>query len=176
MKLKFFCMGLLILFFVSGFLLIWKLRTLGFSARREPLALEVWIARHVRDLATPLAVKELKNPVVLSPLVLAEGRDHFADHCALCHGNNGDGKTMHGEGMFPPPPDLRKSGTQDLTDGEIFNIIKEGIRFTGMPGFGGSDQDNWKLVVFLRHIPNLSKKELEFMKEINQLENTKEVN
>ncbi len=109
---------------VGGAVLIWKVRTIGFSARRSPMAIEVWLAHHARDLATPRAIKNLKNPIKVSPLILAEARDHFADHCATCHGNNGDGKTMLGEGMFPPPPNLSNALTQDLTDGEIFNIIK----------------------------------------------------
>jgi hypothetical protein len=77
---------------------------------------------------------------------------------------------MIGEGMFPPPPDLRAEATQRLTDGEIMNIIREGIRFTGMPGFGGSDEDNWKLTLFIRHLPSLSENERNFMNEMNNLE------
>ena len=153
----------------GAFLFIRQLRTHGFSAREKPLAVEVWLARHVRDLATPSAVKSRKNPLELTPLNLAEARDHFADHCATCHGNSGDGKTMFGEGMYPPPPDLRQKETQSLTDGEIFNIIENGIRFTGMPGFGVSDEANWKLVHFVRHLPKLSEKEAALMNEINSL-------
>ena len=145
-----------------------RMRTHGFSAREKPMAFEAWLAKHVRDLATPSAVKNLKNPIGATPLVIAAARDHFADHCASCHGNRGDGKTMYGEGLYPPPPDLREPSTQDLTDGELFNIIKNGIRFTGMPGFGGDDDDSWKLVAFIRHLPKLSEKELELMQEINQ--------
>ena len=65
---------------------------------------------------------------------------------------------------------MRARGTQDLTDGELFYIIKNGIRFTGMPGWGGSDEDNWKLVLFIRHLPELTSKEVEFMSEINHLD------
>ena len=145
----------------------YKFRTHGFSAREKPMAVEVWLARHARDLATPKSVKNLKNPLEPTALTIARARDHFADHCAVCHGNRGDGRTMFGEGMYPPPPDLREKETQMLTDGEIFNIIKNGIRFTGMPGFGGSDEDNWSLTLFIRHLPKLTAKEVEFMKEIN---------
>ena len=65
---------------------------------------------------------------------------------------------------------MRERGTQDLTDGEIFYIIKNGIRFTGMPGWGGEDEENWKLVLFIRHLPKLTPQEIEFMNEINGLE------
>ena len=60
--------------------------------------------------------------------------------------------------------------TQELTDGEIFYIIKNGIRFTGMPGWGGEDEENWKLVLFIRRLPNLSETERELMKEVNGLD------
>jgi mono/diheme cytochrome c family protein len=148
------------------------LRVHGLSARARPTAVEEWLARRVRSLATPTSVKAAANPIRLTELVLAEARDHFADHCAVCHGNRGDGKTMIGEGMFPPPPDLRGAATQGLTDGEIMNVIREGVRFTGMPGFGGTDEDNWKLTHFIRHLPELSDAERALMNEINNLEGT----
>ncbi len=148
------------------------LRVHGLSARAKPSAVEVWAARRVRGLATPSSVRDAVNPVLVTEIVLAEARDHFADHCATCHGNGGDGKTMIGEGMFPPPPDLRGAATQSLTDGEIMNVIREGVRFTGMPGFGGTDETNWKLTHFIRHLPKLSDTERALMNEINNLEGT----
>lgn len=139
----------------------------GFSAREKPSAVEAAIARRLRGLATARSVKSMTNPVAETPLVIAEARDHFADHCALCHGNNGSGTTAINEGLYPPAPDLREGTTQDLTDGELLNIIKNGIRFTGMPGWGGSDEENWKLVHFIRHLPKLTDEELELMREVN---------
>ena len=112
----------------------------------------------------------MKNPLAPTPLNIAEARDHFADHCAICHANDGGGKTMINEGLYPPAPDLRVRETQALSDGELLYIIKNGIRFTGMPGWGGDDEDNWKLVLFIRHLPELSDKERELMKEINGLD------
>ena len=84
--------------------------------------------------------------------------------------NNGSGKTLINSGLYPPAPDLRQGQTQNLTDGELFYIIKNGIRFTGMPGWGGEDEGNWKLVLFIRHLPQLSAKEIELMQEINHME------
>jgi len=147
--------------------LAWTIKTHGLSARAKPSALEAFLARHARDLVTPAAAKRMKNPLSPTPLDIAEGRDHFADHCAVCHANNGSGKTEMGRNMYPPSPDMREKETQELTDGEIFYIIKNGIRFTGMPGWGGEDEDNWKLVLFIRHLPQLSQQELELMKEVN---------
>ena len=141
-----------------------------FSARATPSALEAFLARNVRRLATSPAVRRLKNPVPATPLAIAEARDHFADHCAFCHANDGTGKTAVNEGLYPPAPDLRDSWTQGLTDGEIFAIIRDGIRFTGMPGWGGEDEENWKLVLFIRHLPKLTQEELQLMEKPNNTE------
>ena len=141
--------------------------THGFSARERPSALEAAIARRVRRLATPSEAKRLQNPLPATPLAVAEGRDHFADHCAVCHANDGSGKTAINDGLYPPAPDMREDTTQGLTDGELLYIIKNGIRFSGMPGWGGEDEENWKLVLFIRHLPNLSEEELNLMREAN---------
>jgi mono/diheme cytochrome c family protein len=151
----------------------WFLTAHGFSAREPPSALETLLATNLRRLATPREAKHLRNPFPQTPENVAEARHHFADHCAICHGNDGSGKTQIGSGLYPPPPDLRQARTQNLGDGEIFYIIKNGVRFTGMPGWGGEDEENeenWKLVVFIRHLPHLTAEELESMRKINRLE------
>lgn len=145
----------------------WYLKSRGFSAREKPTAFEVFLARRARGLAFPPDARSLKNPLEATPLAIAEARDHFADHCFICHSNNGSGKTQINAGLYPPAPDMRQAQTQELTDGELFYIIKNGVRFTGMPGWDGEDEDNWKLVLFIRHLPQLSEKEIELMKEIN---------
>ena len=140
----------------------------SFSAREKPTAFEAYLARHVRRLALPPGVKEMKNPFTPEPLSLAKARDHFADHCATCHANDGSGDTFIGRNMYPPAPDMRTKDTQELSDGELFFIIRNGIRFTGMPGWGGEDEENWHLVHFIRHLPQLTDEELKFMQEVNQ--------
>jgi len=106
--------------------------------------------------------------VLDSQEIQREARLHFADHCAICHGNDGSGDTPMGSGLYPKPPDLRAPATQELSDGELFWIIENGVRFTGMPAFSsnlehdhsggnhGGGQDSWKLVHFIRHLPHLT--------------------
>jgi mono/diheme cytochrome c family protein len=162
-----FCVGLLA---AAAVALFFYVRSRGFSARERPNALEMYLARQLRYLATTPESRNLKNPLQPTELGIAEARDHFADHCAVCHANDGSGRTLVGKNMYPPAPDMRSEETQRLTDGEIFSIIQNGIRFTGMPGFGGEDEENWKLVLFIRHVPKLSTIELQLMQEINNLE------
>lgn len=131
----------------------------GLSARATPTAMEAMIARNVRRLAIPANTRNEHNPITASGETLKEARAHFADHCATCHGNDGSGDTMYGKGLYPKPPNLRLEETQKLSDGELFWIIENGVRFTGMPAFGGgpdSRDDSWKLVLFIRHLPQLT--------------------
>jgi len=149
----------------------WLMVRHGFSARDEPSAVEAVLARVARRMAMPSDAREAKNPVQQAPEVMAEAMAHFADHCSFCHANDGSGDTPIGKGLYPKPPDLRQPGTQSFTDGELFYIIHNGVRLTGMPAFGdeagGPDLDSWKLVHFIRHLPNMTIEELERMKDLN---------
>jgi mono/diheme cytochrome c family protein len=142
----------------------------GVSSRVNPTAMEVMLARQARHMALPKSARKLQNPVTDTPENLREARLHFADHCAICHANDGSCDTPFGRNLYPKPPDLRRSQTQNLTDGEIFWIIENGVRFTGMPAFGGahgSEQDSWKLVRFIRHLPQLTAEERLEMERYN---------
>src|SRR5690349_13697267 len=70
----------------------------GLSARAQPSALEAAMAAAMRRMAMPGAMRDAKNPVTNSPEVVREGMLHFADHCAICHGNDGGGDTMMARG------------------------------------------------------------------------------
>jgi mono/diheme cytochrome c family protein len=143
----------------------------GVSARDPPTALEAFVARQLRHFAVPRNARQASNPVPATSAVLAEARAHFADHCASCHGNDGRGQTEMGQHLYPKAPDMRQADTQSLSEGELFYIIHNGVRWTGMPAWGDNppeeDQDSWKLVHFIRHLPTLSPEELEEMKKLN---------
>ena len=143
----------------------------GFSARAQPSTMEAFIAKRVRRLSLPRRAREATNPVKASPEVLSGAMAHWADHCATCHGNDGRGKTLIGRGLYPKPPDMAATDTQQLTDGELFYVIHNGIRLTGMPAFGeeGNEQDeeSWALVHFIRHLPDLTDDEIAQMKKMN---------
>jgi mono/diheme cytochrome c family protein len=144
----------------------------GFSARDEPSRLEEALARAARTLATPAGARDLHNPQPHTPENLRDGLVHFADHCAVCHANNGSGDTLFGGNMYPRPPDLRRR-TQQLSDGEIYFIIQNGVRLTGMPAFGESrrtdDAGTWNLVHFIRHLPRLTPEEEREMERHNPI-------
>jgi mono/diheme cytochrome c family protein len=146
-------------------------RVHGFSARAEPAAFEEFLAERLRRLSVAAKDRDLKNPVTPNDAVLADARAHFADHCAICHGNDGRGETEIGQGLYPKAPNMREDDTQKLTDGELFYIIENGVKLTGMPAWGTgspeSEQDSWHLVHFIRHLPQLTEDELDEMADLN---------
>ena len=172
-KLRWFLVGAMTPLLVSavGGLIFLKTRANGFSAQTQPSALEEFAAQSARSLALSGDAKGKQNPVPDSSDVLAEARAHWADHCATCHANDGSGENTMGRQMYPPAPDMRKDRTQRMTDGELFYIIENGIRLSGMPAWGsGTDKgslDSWKLVHFIRHLPALSADEMKEMEKMN---------
>jgi mono/diheme cytochrome c family protein len=169
-RLAWFVAGLLSVAIAMAMVVFATLRqSHGFSALEKPTALERWIASAARDFAMPSAAKLAINPIDDSAEALNEGREHWADHCASCHANNGSGDTELGEHLYPPPPDMRLGQTQSKTDGELFAIIQHGVRMSGMPGWGagGHEEDSWKLVRFIRHLPQLTAQEELDMGKLN---------
>lgn len=144
----------------------------GISARDEPSGLEFFVARRLRHFAIPRRARDLRNPVENNAEVLEGAMAHFADHCASCHGNDGRGATLFGRGLYPKPPDMTAADTQQLTDGELYYLIENGIRFTGMPAFGEEagnegNEETWDLVHFIRHLPTITDDEVAEMKKMN---------
>ena len=157
--------------FVVGVLAGASIVVTGVSARPQPGALESRTAQIVRDLAIGARVRGVVNPVAPSDAVIAEGMEHFADHCAVCHANDGSGNTEMGRGLYPRAPDMRLAATQQLSDAELFYIIENGVRFTGMPGWATGTKEgetaSWHLVHFIRHLPQLTNDEVERMETLN---------
>ncbi len=161
-----------LLVFAAACIYGWSIVARGFSARGEPSSAEAFIARRLRRLAIPSGARDTKNPVEPTSEVLSAAMAHYADHCAICHGNDGRGTTLVGKGLYPKPPDMTEPTTQQLTDGELYYIIENGIRFTGMPAFGeetgkADNNESWDLVHFIRHLPGISGEEIAEMKKMN---------
>ena len=156
----------------------------GVSARPEPSGIEKRAALFMRGWLTPATYKGLKNPVSDSDENFVAAREHFADHCATCHGNDGSGNTEMGRNLYPKAPDMRLPRTQNLSDGEIFYFIENGVRLTGMPGWSTGtpegERSSWQLVHFIRRLPTLTADDVTAMEPFNpvtrqQIEEEKKV-
>jgi mono/diheme cytochrome c family protein len=163
--------ALAVVVLLGGIVAVASMTRSGLSAHAEPTAMEAFVARTVRRMAVPSDLRDAKNPVPLTPAMVAEARAHFADHCAACHGNDGRGQSGMGKQMYPKTPDMTLAATQSLSDGELFAIIENGVRLTGMPGFGSGTAESaygsWSLVHFLRRLPKLTAEEIAEMEKLN---------
>jgi hypothetical protein len=76
--------------------------------------------------------------------------------------------TLYGRNLYPKVPDLAQADTHQLTDGEVFYIISNRVRFTGMPAFDGEDSPEsiWGLVSFIRRLPKLTTEEIKQLQEM----------
>ncbi len=121
---------------VSMMLFALRLSQSGLSARTRPRCSKDLWAKQVRVWLVPVTSREATNPLPINAEILKQGMDHWADHCATCHANDGSGETEMGRNFYPPAPDMRTVATQSLTDGELYYAIRNGVPLTGMPAWG----------------------------------------
>lgn len=162
----------ILLVIASGMLLALRLRQTGLSSRIQPTLFETLVSRQVRLWLVPAMAQKVTNPLPANAEILKQGRDHWADHCATCHANNGSGDTEMGRHFYPPAPDMRAPATQSLSDAELYYIIRNGVPLTGMPAWGdpklgNSDSATWALVSFIRHLPKLTADEIADIAKLN---------
>ncbi len=120
--------------------------------RRNNLPLEKAYGDGAVGLAARLTASNQQNPLAQDARAVGTGRLAFGGSCSVCYGPNGNGSGVYGAATYPPATDLTSHDAKEKSDAELFWIIKHGLSFTGMPGFGQqySDQDVWSLVSYLR--------------------------
>lgn len=124
------------------------------TAHQKPSATETNLANFAKDIVIPMEAENLRNPFRVTPQTAAEGKELFLESCAICHGTDGHSQTNLGQGMYPPAMDLTSPHVQHWKDAELFWIIQNGVRMTGMASWKNviSPQDSWKLVAFIRNL------------------------
>jgi mono/diheme cytochrome c family protein len=109
------------------------------------------IKAHAAGIHTP--------PGLDDPAKVIIGVEHYAAHCAVCHGAPGvpNGDIAHG--LYPQPPNLSEAAKR-YSPGELFWILKNGIKMSGMPAWSDhSDAELWSTVAFLKRLPGMSEQE-----------------
>lgn len=130
----------------------------GCPAGKQPSKVETALANMAKDVVIPLEAEKLKNPLPASDEALHEGQALYIMSCAICHGSDGHARTDLGRAMYPPAMDLTSPHVQHWTDAELFWIIQNGVRLTGMPSWKAtiSERDTWKMVNFIKNLPRLN--------------------
>ncbi len=134
---------------------VYGLTQMTISALPEPGPLETALASKARDWFISRAAR---GPLPLAPSDRSSsvdaGRPLFGMVCATCHGQDGRTPTPVGKSMYPRAPDLGMPEVQEMSDAEIFWVVKNGIRLSGMPGFAdiNTDEQIWQMTYFVRSL------------------------
>ncbi|TCR00555.1 c-type cytochrome [Neorhizobium sp. JUb45] len=121
-------------------------------------AITDWFLHWVmRNSVSVRAVAPDKAPPLDDPALIPTAAGHFETGCAICHGSPAQGRPDSVMAMLPPPPDL-KTVVPEWSDGELFEIVKHGVRFTGMPAWPTQSRDDeiWSMVAFLKKLPEMN--------------------
>ncbi|WP_430250942.1 c-type cytochrome [Neorhizobium sp. DAR64860/K0K1] len=118
-----------------------------------------WFLHWVMRNSVSTASMSVDPPPLDNPALVPAGAGHFESGCATCHGSPAQGRSDAVLSMLPPPPDL-KEVVPTWTDAQLFEIVKHGVRFTGMPAWPVQTRDDevWAMVAFLRKLPEMDGK------------------
>ena len=123
------------------------------SALPEPGGVETAVSMRARDwyIRRGAATVSAKPPPKDASAVSA-GEGSYEMACAFCHGKGASGPTNVGRAMYPRAADLSARDVQQMSDRELFWVVKNGLRLTGMPGFGNilSDDQIWQVTYYVR--------------------------
>jgi len=128
------------------------------SALSEPGRTETFVATRAKHFLVRRSSREGIPPTPAAQEASAkEGERLFGTECGACHGNSGHNPTDAGRWMYPRAADLTSRDSQSYSDQELFWIIKNGIRLSGMPAFGKVESDDhiWDLVLYVRALPKV---------------------
>jgi mono/diheme cytochrome c family protein len=138
-------------FFFGGFYSI--------AATEQDPGIVAWAIVHVRDASIAHHATDAPAGSLDDPAVIRAGAHAFAARgCVNCHGGPGAQWQKFSEGLNPDPPDLKEI-VGDIPPRELFWVVKNGIKMTGMPSFGAigvPDPEIWSIVAFLKKLPTVS--------------------
>ena len=140
--------------------------TFNVAALEPPTALEFWAFSTVKEKSVKTRAQAVTPPPTPPSQKTGEAFRMFGELCVQCHGAPGKEPNMVGKGLNPAPAKLPDT-VQRWSRAELFWIVKNGIKMTGMPAFGPrhSDEDLWLIVAFLQRLPNIRAEEFKEMAE-----------
>jgi mono/diheme cytochrome c family protein len=130
------------------------------AASQEHSALTEWTFETISERSVKRHAGELPEPLPTDSADLLIGFEHYRVMCEVCHGGPGVDRGEIGEGLNPRPPRLARAA-RDWTDAELFWITKHGIKATGMPGFGGTHDEEalLQIVAVVRRLPDMTEEQ-----------------
>lgn len=130
----------------------------------EDPSLMRWVLVTTRENSIKKRSASIRAPISSSASQIDEGFRSYREMCAICHTPPGGLDSPIAKGLNPPPADLAESA-EHMSASELFWATKNGIRMTGMPGWGVTHKDDelWNIVAFLKELPTINKLKYESM-------------
>jgi mono/diheme cytochrome c family protein len=136
------------------------------SAKVPHLGITHWVLEKARERSIAFHSKSITPPSLDNPKLVDSGFREYHEMCRLCHGAPGYPRSDIAEGLYPPPPKLTTDEViKEINEAELYWVIKNGIKMTGMAAFGPthSEDELWAIVAFVKHLPNLKADEYDSM-------------
>lgn len=154
---------ILISFFILAAVIFIFSGTYNIAATVPHSAAATWIFNTVKISSIRKHAEGIKEPPLEDTGLVREGFGHYDEMCVGCHGAPGIDQAKE---FNPSPPGLAKAA-EALRPAEIFWVIKNGIKMTGMPESGStlSDEEIWGIVAFIERLHDLTPEEYKLMKE-----------
>ncbi len=116
-----------------------------------------WVMSTTMEHSVKRQSSKIDVPNLQDSALIRLGFEHYNEMCVTCHGSPLGGRSEAGLGLNPPAPDLSVA-VKDWSPAELYWIIKNGIKMTGMPGFGPTHDEHelWAMVAFVRNLPDMS--------------------
>jgi mono/diheme cytochrome c family protein len=126
----------------------------GLSADKRPSKAEEKLANLAKEVVIPLEAQSWRNPLAGDDAAVRQGMELYQQSCSVCHGSDGRSDIAFGRAMYPPAMDLTSPHVRKWKDAELFWIIANGVRFTGMPAWHAllDEPSTWKLVLAIRQL------------------------
>jgi len=119
-----------------------------------------WFFSRTKDHSIEARAEKISAPSLEDSSMAANGFEHYHEMCVSCHGAPGHSADEFAKGLNPHAPNLARS-TRDMSPSEMFLVVKDGIKMTGMPAFGPTHSDSavWDIVAFLKRMQSMTPKE-----------------
>jgi mono/diheme cytochrome c family protein len=159
------CFVLIGLIVLAGAAVIWS-GVYNVAADSPHWGVTFWLLDQARENSIETHSSGIVAPPLQGEKLVDRGFLHYNETCRLCHGGPGLKPLEFTQGLYPKPPLFPSQEVQkELSDGEVYWIVKHGLKMTAMPAFGvtHTDEELWAIVAFLRRLPTLSPQEYQAM-------------
>jgi mono/diheme cytochrome c family protein len=148
----------IVLIMLGGAIFVWS-GMYNVAADVPHYQVTFWLLDEARERSVAFHSRGIVPPSLAGQKLVDVGFPHYHEMCRLCHGAPGVPRLEFAQGLYPNPPSLVSDDVQqDLSDAELFWLVKNGLKMTGMPSFGNThtEEQLWGIVAFLRRLPNLA--------------------